>query len=257
MDQQTAIQLNELNQKFYWDNCQSFSMSRSLPWQGWQLIANHLECENIWQDAGSVNVLDVACGNMRFEEFMVQRFADVKLRFDCIDSCIALLPERMPGHVNFESVDIIENLFECRALPIVGSHDLTVCFGFMHHVPGEHNRKRLLYQLLDSTAINGYCVVSLWSFAEGLGLKKAQRQMRQTLLTADKSTQGLASRLDDGDYLLGWQNIPGAVRYCHSFSMSEADILASSLGNRGILVDSFKSDGKTGDQNLYLVFRRR
>ena len=48
----------------------------------------------------------------------------------------------------------------------------------------------------------------------------------------------------------------GAYRYCHSFADSEIESLIADVANCALLVDRFKADGRTGDSNEYLVFRR-
>ena len=74
--------------------------------------------------------------------------------------------------------------------------------------------------------------------------------------TAEARAALSLAELEDGDYLLGWNDVPGAYRYCHSFADSEIESLIADVANCALLVDRFKADGRTGDSNEYLVFRR-
>jgi len=71
--------------------------------------------------------------------------------------------------------------------------------------------------------------------------------------------------LDEGDYILGWKDIPGAYRYCHSFSDTEIDQLITST-TRGApgasrptsepqLIARFTADGRTNNLNTYLILQ--
>ncbi len=64
---------------------------------------------------------------------------------------------------------------------------------------------------------------------------------------------------EPGDSLLGWQDDEAAVRYCHEADDGEIGRLVAALGRRmpdTHVVDRFKSDGRTGDLNAYIVLKR-
>lgn len=136
--------------------------------------------------------------------------------------------------------------------------DLAVCFGFLHHVPLEAWRTQLLDALIDAARPGGLVVVSLWRFMDNARLaEKARRTTAEALERL--GWQDRADELDAGDFLLGWQNVPGAYRYCHSFSDADVDALAATdVSNpQASLVARFRADGRTHDLNEYLIFRKR
>jgi hypothetical protein len=61
--------------------------------------------------------------------------------------------------------------------------------------------------------------------------------------------------LDENDFILGWKNIDGAYRYCHSFVDDEIDALVASVADKATLIDRFCADGRTGDLNTYIVLK--
>ncbi len=134
--------------------------------------------------------------------------------------------------------------------------DLTVCFGFFHHVPGCAARERLLRALCAATVPGGLVAVSLWRFMDEPGLAKKAHESHEAALR-HFAEQGLCLNLDANDYLLGWQQAQGVFRYCHHFADEEVMALAASVSNVAQLADCFHADGRTGDLNEYLVFRVR
>lgn len=135
-----------------------------------------------------------------------------------------------------------------------GSADLTVCFGFLHHVPSKDARALLLRDLLCATDPGGTCCVSFWRFmSEPKLAAKALRATEEGLATLGIPRE----ELDPGDYLLGWQNEPGVYRYCHSFDDAEIDGMLARVAGFAQVVDRFCADGRSGTLNEYLVLRRR
>lgn len=134
--------------------------------------------------------------------------------------------------------------------------DLTVCFGFFHHVPGCEARERLLRALCAATVPGGLVAVSLWRFMDEPGLAKKAHESHEAALKYF-AEQGLCLNLDANDYLLGWQQAQGIFRYCHHFADEEVKALAAAVRDVAQLTDCFRADGRTGNLNEYLVFRVR
>ena len=232
-------------------------------------------------------ILDVACGNVRFKGFLEDALPNVTWDYHAIDNCEQLVGA--PAGVAFMPCDIVSALIEGRALPFVprgfegkgvasvsgssigdacedaacrgaGSEgvnaDLTVCFGFFHHVPGREARERLLRALCAATIPGGLVAVSLWRFMDDPGLAKKAHESHEAALR-NFAEQGLCLRLDANDYLLGWQQTQGVFRYCHHFTDEEVKVLAASVSDVAQLADCFRADGRTGSLNEYLVFRVR
>lgn len=257
MNTETAEILCKINNDFYRNHCASFSATRRLPWSGWG------SCLDILKDACSDGccldgcqdflVFDLACGNLRFETFLNSALPEAAITFYAVDNCDALVSQ-VPS-VNYQSLDILDVLQnglcinDRLAAPVC---DLSVSFGFMHHVPRQEYREEILSSLVRQTRSGGYVIVSLWQFLNNKDMGDKARVVHERAL----GELGLQT-LDDNDYLLGWKNIPGAYRYCHSFSEPEIDQLIESVAGKAAVVSRFVSDGRTDNLNTYLVLRVR
>ena len=265
MDSETAHILCDLNTRFYAENAASFSETRAGGWPGWGRLVEELYGYGCaWADtqragtcaaerAETVCVVDAACGNLRFERFLAETLPDVEFAVDAFDNCEALVGEA-PAWVSYHACDIAGALLAGEpALPSACLADLAVSFGFLHHVPMLEARVRLLRELIGAVRPGGFAVVSLWRFAD----EPHMRKRAYATTAAGLSELGLeAAALDAGDYLVGWQDVPHAFRYCHSFSDDDVDALVRAVAGRASLVERFRADGRTGKLNEYLVFRR-
>lgn len=241
-DNQTARRLIELNTEFYRLQAASFSQTRHAAWTGWGRLADGLSLDS------HAKVLDLACGNLRFERFLQERFPLTRLEFDAVDNCPALSVGAKD--IPVRDLDLAQALLDGRR-PELSAHDLAVSFGFMHHLPTFEMRSGLLELLARATAPGGVFSVSFWQFMddEGLAAKAEQTTARGI---SELGITGLGAR----DYLIGWQAKPGVYRYCHHFDDTEVDALAAHIADRAQLVDSYRADGRTGRLNRYLVFKR-
>lgn len=276
MDRITAEILCKVTDDFYVANADSFSRTRQAPWVGWErvlqaarIIASDVQRleEGLFGNAQwPLSVLDVGCGNLRFARYLRDQLpAQSQLEYFAIDNCEALVPgeeelaNTMP-YVRFEKVDVLQRLL--HGANLTGAIEapacqLVVCFGLMHHVPGAQARADLLDALVRFAKPGGFVAVSFWQFLNSAELAASAMDQHARALAA---LQLDPARLDVGDYLLGWQDVPldqqGGVRYCHSFTDAEIDEIVASLGNRAQVVDRFVADGRTGDLNTYLVLQR-
>ncbi len=250
MDAQLARRLIACNNEFYRHQAASFSATRQAPWQGWTRIAETAQA--LAEPEGPLRVLDVACGNLRFERFLAERMPTVELSCLAVDSTPELADDApaLRG-VRTRTVDVLEALLNGHD-PLDGTEafDLTVCFGFLHHVPGEKLRHTLLDTLVRHTRAGGVIALSLWQFMNDPRLARkaeaAEAAMRE---------QGFpVNALDAHDHFLGWQNSIQPVRYCHHFSESEVDALSARLTQLGAReIDRFSADGRSGTLNRYLI----
>lgn len=220
--------------------------------------------------SASRRILDLGCGNMRFERFLEERFPSESFEFECIDGCpdLAGFGEAPSDSIDglddtgsstfFMEADIIGTLVRCEDMPFgSGAHDLSVAFGFLHHIPGEAARIEAMRELSESTGKGGIFAVSLWRFADD---PKTRRKARRKTAGAIDELSGLPGFEDLGlaprDYLLGWQDRPGVYRYCHSFDDTEIEHMVSALEPTAWLIDRYRADGRGGRANEYLVFAR-
>ena len=250
MDAETIDILRELNGRFYREQAASFDATRHGSWPGWErLLAS---CGHLFE-TGHARLYDMACGNLRFERFLLERYPACTLDVRASDNCPQLVAPT--EQVVFEQRDILAELLEQEAVQPTaekpGACDLAVSFAFLHHVPTQKLRVRVLEELASHVGSGGYVAVSLWRF---------MRSERIAQLALDATERGCARwgihGLEAGDYLLGWQNKPDAFRYCHHFSDDEVRDLAQCLDTQAVLVDSYVADGRNGDLNAYLVWER-
>ena len=268
MERAFARKLIELNNRFYRENAQSFSRTRQAPWPGWEraleIVGAQLALGRGSGDSGHpLRVFDLACGNLRFEAFLAEQ-ADRPLELYGVDSCDELAFDES-GHADavtgfmYRKLDVLEALM-CKSrgaalLADVTAPDLSVCFGFMHHVPGAGLRERVLRALLGQTRAGGVAVVSFWAFAEDPRL--ARKAAEATTRAAEEPPfEGfLPHALEPGDYLLDWQG-SSLYRYCHSFDEAEVSRLAEAVSGDADEVGRFSADGRAGNLNRYLILRR-
>lgn len=215
-------------------------------------------------------ILDLGCGNMRFERFLEERFPSEPFELECIDGCPELAgfggtpsdsPDGMDGTGSstfFMEADIIGALVRGAIPPLgAGEHDLSVAFGFMHHIPGEATRIEAMRELSESTGKGGIFAVSLWRFADDPKTRRKARRKTAGAIDELSDLPGFEDlELAPGDYLLGWQDRPGVYRYCHSFDDAEIERMVSALEPAAWLIDRYRADGRGGRANEYLVFAR-
>ena len=292
MDTATARFLIDLNNRFYTRNAASFSATRSAPWAGWRALSELL-AQHGWSSpdddgtgaAEERRVLDLACGNLRFERFLAGEFPKLDLRFLAVDSCAELACDAAAGDIDctYRQIDVLQALLDCdenthgSACPAVAiapgsacpaafvapgkpqapeagaTFDLCATFGFMHHVPGEHLRRHLLDRLLDRTSPGGLLAMSFWQFMSDDRLSRKADQADSAMRAQGRIDM---SRLDANDHFLGWQTDPSPLRYCHHFDEREIDELVASVGTRAREVARYSADGSSGTLNRYLVLER-
>ena len=269
MRSRTARELVALNTAFYADHAESFSATRSAPWEGWRRVLEAARALGAIDGRRPV-VLDLACGNLRFERFLADELKPTVARVDAFDNCPDLAGGAdIPG-ATLHDVDILSQLMEMgreapqqdEAAAVVRTYlsphtdpcDLAVCFGFMHHVPGADLRRRVVDELVARTRPGGVVAISLWRFMND------ERLARKALAADAAASQSApwsgfdASELEPGDHFLGWQGEDGPLRYCHHFEEEEVDSLAARAD--AVEAARFSADGASGDLNRYLILRR-
>ncbi|MDO5335374.1 MAG: class I SAM-dependent methyltransferase [Coriobacteriia bacterium] len=254
MERRVSDILNQATCAFYAGQAESFSQTRRSAWPGWLCCLGYLDGLG-----ARVRLLDLACGNLRFESFLERERPAVEWSIEALDSCADLFSsaQDLASPVRFRELDLVSALLDGDGrfgLDCSLFVDACVSFGFFHHVPGFETRVHALSCLLGQLRPGGIAMVSLWQFAKSPEL----------LARAQAATQRGASALDlcpgdlePGDYLMGWRDEGDVFRYCHSFAPEEIDELLAAVSDSAELVERFEADGRTGDLNTYLVLRRR
>ena len=302
----TVRALCQLNTEFYERNAASFSQTRAAPWEGWRRCMAACGFDDSDEALGQSmdtqiadSVLDIACGNLRFEAFLANAYPHIDWSFFAVDNCEPLVAsgqEDIAKKVHFTCEDIVSNLLEglpaaepanIPALAAATPFDLVVSFGFLHHIPSFDLRRQFLLEALSQVKPGGYLVVSFWQFlndpakrakieqthAEALaffaGCAETRTNDREALDRGVGSSSSdnpnpsclkppafFAGSLEPNDYFLGWKNEPGNYRYCHHFSNEEIDRIITALAPHATVIESFSADGKPGNLNRYVVFKR-
>ena len=253
-----ALRLCALTGEFYRANAESFSQTRQSPWQGWVRLLEVMDARAAEREL--LRVLDVACGNLRFERYLADALPGRMLSGWAVDNCEPLVEagERSEfgplSRIAFQNLDVIARLSGGRLWESLeapdASRDLAVSFGFMHHVPLECWRAELLRTLIAKVRPGGFVAVSFWRF---LNSDKLARKAQETTIRA-RAELGIPE-LPPNDYLLGWQDTQGLYRYCHHFDELEIERLLAAVADSAELVSRFEADGKTGNLNEYVVLR--
>ena len=262
MNSETAKTLCQINNDFYRNHYLSFSETRKSAWHGWrrclEVVRETLLAEQS-DDAGEqkgLTIFDLACGNLRFERFMASGLPEASLSFYAVDNCDGLVPQM--SNVTYQSLDILAELMEGQRIndrleaPIC---DLSVSFGFMHHIPLQEQRAEIVSTLIRQTRPGGLVILSFWQFLNDEGLSSKAKLAHECGLSELRARGTALDDLGEGDFLLGWENKPGAYRYCHSFSEAEVDELVESAADKATAVSRFMADGRTGNLNTYLMLR--
>ncbi|MDR2721857.1 MAG: class I SAM-dependent methyltransferase [Coriobacteriaceae bacterium] len=212
-------------------------------------------------ESRNLSVFDLACGNLRFAAFLEAALPATRLSFYAVDNCDALACQDKPAFsklaLNYQNLDIMGLL---QAGLCLNEHfvapvcDLSVSFGFLHHVPLLAYRQEVLSSLVAQTRQGGYVIISLWQFLNNKALGEKARREHEAALT-ELNLRHLTFELDENDYLLGWKNLSQAWRYCHSFSDAEIDSLIEFLGEKVAVVARFVSDGRSENLNTYLILK--
>lgn len=242
MDNRTRqICIDETN-RFYQKNAKSFSDTRTSAWSGWKKLLPYIKMLDT-----PISVFDMGCGNMRFEKFLCEQNLDIKSA-TCIDNCPALIPLKLQEFTSYTESDI----YQLIQIKPKARHDFSVAFGVLHHIPTIDERVKLLECLIDSTGDGGIIAVSCWNF---LNSEKLKNKAIETTRIAESVLD--VNLIDENDYFLNWQDDHTTFRYCHNFTEKECRQLIYRVGDYAELIDLYRADGKDGNLNLYMVFRKR
>lgn len=253
MDVSTAKKLAEATGRFYRLQCRSFSDTRQSPWQGWDRI------DGIARElAPAFDMLDLACGNMRLEEYLAETLPDISVATYAFDNCEALAElGKADAKTHFRELDLMAELEHgtlYRSLDGLCPHcELSVSFGFMHHIPSLQWRKDFLDALIGMTVPMGYVIVSFWQ------ISKSEKLIAKAMEATEIGCKELDVELstNNGDYLMGWKDVKGVYRYVHDFSDDEIAELVHFAATKGArLYKTYCADGKTGNLNRYVILKK-
>lgn len=269
-DTVTIRQLNALTNEFYTQEAASFSATRQAPWQGWNEAWDIVSVAVPTFATKPLTVLDLGCGNLRFERFLSEKTTG-PVTVHAFDNCPALaeapadhsagttIPVQQhptalaPLTIHFQQLDLVEALLAgnlAAQLPL-GTCNLAVAFGLMHHLPTFTLRAHTLETLLRSLRPDGFAIVSFWQF-----LNDERLAEKAVAATAEGHARCNLPPFAPNDYLLGWQHAEGIYRFCHHTPDEEIDELLAALSLPHREIARFSADGKQGTLNRYVVLQR-
>lgn len=268
MNDKTVAALNRINRRFYSQYAEVFGATRSHPWPGWdRAVSVQFRQGTPGEERyDSLAILDVGCGNGRFAEYLYPRL-DGRMHYFGVDESPEMLEQARQRLAALSTPEYQLNCWNLVAGTLgetVGDRrfDLVAVFGLLHHIPGFEQRRRLLHDLAGMLEPGGYLLLSFWQFGE-------QERFRQRFLDWSEHNRNAdeiidLDQLEEDDYLLAWgvnedlhpegTGEPVPRRYCHHATEDEARWLVDDLGLT--LHESFRSDGRTSDLNLYYVLEK-
>ena len=249
MRAEVVRRLTELNRTFYESFGDAFAATRRRIQPGVRAFLATVRDGSEW--------LDLGCGSGALAVEWAKR--GLRGRYVGRDFSRALLTEarRATAGLSNESFRIeygLTDLLDENWGDDFGAEtfDGIVSFAALHHIPGYAARAAVFRNAARLLRPGGEALFSVWQFQNSPKLKAR---------VLPWETIGLeAAALEPGDTLLDWRfALPGAadergLRYVHLFTEAELAGLANGVGLR--LVDSYYSDGKSGDLALYQRYRK-
>ena len=238
MDSGTATRLIEINRTFYTEFGASFSATRYRLQPGVRRILGMLK--------GNESILDLGCGNGEFARELAKR--GHRGAYLGVDFSLPLLQdaEMQPEgfSARFMQMDLTKLSASSDVLDIEGGWSVITAFAFFHHIPSHEVRLEMMRVVNHLMKKEGLFIHSNWQFLNS-------EKMRARILPWDAVDLSPLS-VDSGDYLLDWRSGGKGLRYVHHFDEIELGELARASHFK--IIDSFESDGDTGNLGLYQVW---
>jgi len=231
MERELVDQLINLNREFYGQFAVPFAETRRSPQPGFYSLMEHVPIQ-------SEKFLDIGCGDARFIRFLMAHAGPGE--YCGVDFSSAMLQLAIEStEARFYNVDL--NSPGCLAE--FGHFDVISCLATLQHIPGHQNRIRLMKEIGLHIREGGRIFLSNWQFLDS---------PRQSKKIIDWKEIGVdISELESNDFLIAWNRGGYGHRYVAQVDIDETYTLAKKAGLR--VVDSFRSDGKEGNLNLYTV----
>jgi len=241
MEPSIQNKLLEINRAFYNHFDGSFSATRGHVQPGVNKLLKQFD-----QD---IQVLDVGCGNgtlaraLKSQEF-TGFYLGVDMSAGLLEKAKTLLGASSNSHFDFCQFDIADPQWYTQLPQEV--YQWVAVFAVLHHLPGNDLRLQIARNFRKLISPDGCVTVSVWQWQNSLRLRKR---------VLPWFTVGLhPSQLDEGDVLLDWRaGKTIGLRYVHTFSRESLTSLANAAGFK--VVETFFSDGRTGDLAMYQVWK--
>jgi SAM-dependent methyltransferase len=246
MNASTVARLIEINLDFYSHFGESFSATRRRIQPGVRRVMQMLK--------GDESILDLGCGNGEFARELAKH--GHRGPYLGVDFSLPLLRDAQAQpegfYAKFVEADLTQLSVSSSQFSVISKQLLTTenwtlitAFAVLHHIPSNELRSNLLQTIRGLLAENGMFILSNWQFLNSEKLKAR--------ILSWEAASVPTSNVDVGDYLLDWRRDGQGLRYAHHFSEAELFELAGATGFQ--VVDTFYSDGESGDLALYQVWK--
>lgn len=241
MKDSTVKRLVALNRAFYDGFAADFAESRSKLHDG---ITRTLDL--LVKERGVHHLLDVGCGSARVGHALDEvPYSDHQVEYSALDFSVDLASSiKRPDQ--FFAADISQAGWAKKVKKPENGFDAIVSFSVLHHVPGQNNQIEFLKECSSLLSTNGRLILSLWQL---LHVPRLARKVKPW-----SELQIDPSELTSKDLLVDWKRGGSGLRYVHQFDLGELHAIGASAGLKP--VDSWRSDGATGDMGLYVVFSK-
>lgn len=231
MQEEIVKRLLAINREFYRQFASPFAETRAYPQPGFYQLIDFIPkpCKKM---------LDVGCGEGRFGRFVLNRnLVEQYTGVDFSHEIVGIAKESVKGQF------FLRDLSRQGSLNELGEFNLIACLATLQHIPGRFNRLNLLREMGTHLTANGIIFLSNWQFLE------SERQRRKI---ADWSQVNIdPTKLEENDYLIGWQRNGIGFRYVNCINSNEMEWLAKSVGLN--VSGQFRADGQEGNLNLYSI----
>lgn len=235
MNKKTINRILAINKEFYEKISKDFDTTRKYPWEGWAPLLNIIKEKN---NKKALEVLDVACGNGRFLDYLA---ANLKQDFiyTGVDNNKDLLAfaENMykdkwkEKNAVFKYEDVLGEKFTTK------KYDVVVAFGITHHIPNEKRRQEWIKYISKILKPEGILAISFWNY------NKDKRFQPLDLSQIKEELNIAVKEIEDNDYFIRWNN--NAIRYVHIYSQEELKIIFSILSkNNLVMLADYEADSK-------------
>jgi tRNA (uracil-5-)-methyltransferase TRM9 len=239
MDDKIAARLLELNRKFYQTFADQFSATRHRLQPGVIRILDRVLSQE--------SILDLGCGNGELaKELSLRGHQGNYIGLDATPQFLKIARENLPQKTSFVFLqkDLSDPAWH-EDLPL-REFDLIFAFAVLHHIPRSSLREQILEKVNNLLAQDGLFIHSEWQFMNSARLRERIQPWGKIGLEFDQ--------VDSGDYLIDWRQGGQGLRYVHSFSSDELDLLAKDTGFE--ILDYFSSDGEGENLGLYQIWKR-
>ena len=196
--------------------------------------------------AGDESILDLGCGNGELARELAKRAH--RAPYLGVDFSLPLLREAelqpRGSSTRFMEVDLTRLPAMSEQLAVEGGWSAITAFAVLHHIPSYDLRLETLRVVNRLLKKGGRFIHSNWQFLNSEKLNARIQPWEAVNLSA--------SDVDSGDYLLDWRSGGQGVRYVHHFEETELVELAGASHFQ--VIDTFYSDGETGNLGLYQVW---